>query len=91
MSTSYNRRYQQIRISKSFIVSYKRILFYFQQGFIWGFYISKVLFKFIFYRRYVDDIFVLFKSTDHLKKNVKYFNTCHRNMPFSFEMVKCPF
>ena len=33
-----------------------------------------------FYRRYVDDIFVLFKSTDHLEKFCNYFNTCHPNM-----------
>ena len=29
-----NRRYQQRRISKSFIISYKRILFHFQRGYI---------------------------------------------------------
>ena len=38
-----------------------------------------------FYRRYVDDIFVLFKSTDHLKKFRNYFNICQPNMSFSFE------
>ena len=37
-------------------------------------------FKPVFYRRYVDDIFVLFKSTDHLEKFCNYFNTCHPNM-----------
>ena len=42
-------------------------------------------FKPVFYRRYVDDIFVLFKSTDHLEKFRNYFNTCHPNMSFSFE------
>ena len=43
-------------------------------------------FKPVFYR-YVD-VFVLFKSTDHLKKLRNYFNTCHRNMSFSFEKEK---
>ena len=42
-------------------------------------------FKPVFYRRYVDNIFLLFKSTDHLKKNCNYFNTCDPNMSFSFE------
>ena len=37
-------------------------------------------FKPVFYRRYVDDIFVLFKSADHLEKFCNYFNTCHPNM-----------
>ena len=39
-------------------------------------------FKPVFYRRYgyVDDIFVLFESTEHLSKFRDYFNTCHPNM-----------
>ena len=45
-------------------------------------------FKPVFYKRYVDDIFVLFKSTDHLIKFRNYFNTCHPNMSFSFEEQK---
>ena len=45
-------------------------------------------FKPVFYRRYVDHIFVLFKSTDHLVKFRNYFNTCHPNMSFSFEEEK---
>ena len=47
-----------------------------------------------FCRRYVDDVFVLFKSTDHIEKFRNYFNTCHEKMYFSFEKektVKCPF
>ena len=39
----------------------------------------------VFYRRYADDIFVLFESADHLPKFRDYFNTCHPNMSFSFE------
>ena len=45
-------------------------------------------FKPVFYRRYVDDIFVLFKSAEHLSKFRDYFNMCHQNMSFSFEEEK---
>ena len=45
-------------------------------------------FKPIFYRRYVDDIFVLFESAEHLSKFRDYFNTCHPNMSFSFDQAK---
>ena len=39
----------------------------------------------IFYRNYVDDIFVLFESAKHLPKFHAYLNTYHPNMSFSFE------
>ena len=42
-------------------------------------------FKPVFYRGYVDDIFVFFESAEHLSKFRNNFNTCHPNMPFSFE------
>ena len=45
-------------------------------------------FKPVFYRRYVDGIFVLFKWAEHLSEFRNYFNTCHRNMSFSFEQEK---
>ena len=45
-------------------------------------------FKSIFYRRHLDDIFVLFGSVEHLSKFCDYFYTCHPNMYFSFEQVK---
>ena len=45
-------------------------------------------FKPVYYRRYVDDIFVLFKSRDHLIKFREYLNKCHPNMKFSFEEEK---
>ena len=45
-------------------------------------------FKPVFYRRYVDDIFVLFELAEHLSKFRNHFNTCHPNMPFSFEQEK---
>ena len=42
-------------------------------------------FKPVFYRKCVDDIFVLLKSADDLVKFRNYFNNCHLNMSFSFE------
>ena len=49
---------------------------------------KRAFFKPIFYRRYVDHIFVLFKSTDLLEKFRNYFNTCHPNISFSSEKEK---
>ena len=45
-------------------------------------------FKPVFYRRYVDDIFLLFKSNDHLKYFQDFLNSCHSNMSFSMETEK---
>ena len=45
-------------------------------------------FKQVFYRRYVDDIFVLFESAEHLSKFRDYFNTCHLSTSSSFEQEK---
>ena len=45
-------------------------------------------FKPVFYRRYVDGIFVLWESAEHLPKFRNYFHTCHSNMSFSFEQEK---
>ena len=42
-------------------------------------------FKPVFSRRYVDDIFVLFKSKDHLKYFQGLLNFCHINISFSME------
>ena len=39
-------------------------------------------FQSVYYRRYVNDIFVLFYSTDHLKKFKNYLNPKHRNIRF---------
>ena len=39
----------------------------------------------VFFRKYIDDIFVLFESTEHFSKFRNYPNTCHSNMSFSFE------
>ena len=42
-------------------------------------------FKPVVYKRYVDDIFVLFKSKEHLKLFVNYMNSKHRNIKFTLE------
>ena len=41
----------------------------------------------VYYRRYVD-IFLLFRSCDHVIKFRNYLNKCHPNMKFSFEEEK---
>ena len=38
-----------------------------------------------YYRRYVDDIFLMFESRDHVKKFLKYMNSRHPNIQFSCE------
>ena len=38
-----------------------------------------------YYGRYVDDIFVLFKSSDHWKRFQSYLNSYHVNMSFTTE------
>ena len=43
-------------------------------------------FKPVVYRRYVDDIFVLFKSKDHLLLFTKHLNTRHKNLKFTFDL-----
>ena len=42
-------------------------------------------FKPVYYRRYVDNTFVLLRSRDHLIKFKDYLNKCHSNLKFSFE------
>ena len=42
-------------------------------------------FKPVYYRRYVDDIFALFRSPDHLEKFIKYLNSKHKNIKFTYE------
>ena len=42
-------------------------------------------FKPIYYRRYVDDIFVLFSSPDHLASFQEYLNKKHANISFTSE------
>ena len=45
-------------------------------------------FKPQFYRRYVDDIFVMFKKRDHVKKILRYINSRHRNTKFTCKEEK---
>ena len=42
-------------------------------------------FKPIIYRRYVDDIFLLFRSKNHIKKFRNYLNHQHKNIKFTSE------
>ena len=42
----------------------------------------------LYYRRYDDDIFVLFNSAEHLKRFHSYLNPCHLNMSFIIENEK---
>ena len=46
-------------------------------------------FKPVFYRRYVDNIFVLFKSAEYLSKFRDCLNTCHSSN--KRKMANCPF
>ena len=42
----------------------------------------------LYYRRYVDDIFVLFNSGEHLKRFPSYLNSRHLNISFTIEYEK---
>ena len=42
-------------------------------------------FKPVYYRRYVNDIFALFRSPDHLEKFTDYLNSKHKNIKFTYE------
>ncbi len=42
-------------------------------------------FKPIFYRRYVDDTFLLFKSEEHIQQFLVYLNACHKSIKFTVE------
>ena len=45
----------------------------------------RLQFKSKFYRRYVDDIFLMFEKKEHVKKFFWYMNSRHRNNKFTFE------
>ena len=47
--------------------------------------IFSVKFKPVYYKRYVDDIFVLFRSPHHLERFYEYLNTKHANIKFTKE------
>ena len=42
-------------------------------------------FKPKYYHRYMDDIFLMFEKKDHMKKFLKYMNSYHQNIKFTFE------
>ena len=42
----------------------------------------------LYYRRYVDDIFVLFNSAEHLKRFYSYLNSRHLNLSLTIENKK---
>ena len=51
-------------------------------------------FKPLYYKRYMDDTFLLFSSEDHYKKFFRYINSRHKNMSFTYEVEsddKLPF
>ena len=45
-------------------------------------------FRPLYYRRYVDDTFLLFASESHVKKFLRYMNSRHANINFTFEIEK---
>ena len=38
-----------------------------------------------FFRRYVDDVFLLFDNQDQVKKFLRYMNSRHKNITFTYE------
>ena len=40
----------------------------------------------VFYARYVDDVFVLLRSADHVQQLVSYLSSQHTNINFTFEV-----
>ena len=42
----------------------------------------------VFYARYVDDIFVLLRSSDHVARLATYFSSKHRIINFTFELER---
>ena len=42
-------------------------------------------FKYVYYKRYVDNIFALFRSCHHFEKFNEYLNTKHANIKFTNE------
>ena len=42
-------------------------------------------FKPVYYRKYVDEIFTVFRSPNHVEKFTNYLNSKHKNITFNFE------
>ena len=49
-----------------------------------------VHFKPLYYRRYVNDSFVVFRSSDHIIPFLEYLNPKHPNIKFTYEIEKNP-
>ena len=49
---------------------------------------SSLEYRPLYYRRYVDDVFVLFNSPENLKRFHCYLNSCHLNISFTTENEK---
>ena len=47
-----------------------------------------IAFKPLFYKRYVDDTFVIFSNSDHATHFLNYINAQHRNISFTMERQK---
>ena len=48
----------------------------------------------VYYKRYMDDTFLLFSTRDHIKKFLRFINSRHKNMSFTYEVEnndKLPF
>ena len=45
-------------------------------------------FKLVYYKRYVDDIFVLFEKPGKVSRFVKYMNKRHKDIKFSLKLKK---
>ena len=45
-------------------------------------------FKPLYYRRYVDDSFIVFKSRDHILPFLNYLNSKHTNITFTYDVEK---
>ena len=43
-------------------------------------------FKRVVYKRYVNNTFLIFRSTEHAEKFEKYFNRTHKNIAFTSEI-----
>ena len=41
-----------------------------------------IQFKPKYYRRYVDDVILMFEHKDHIKRFLRYMNSRHRNIQF---------
>ena len=42
-------------------------------------------FKSKYYGRYIDDMFLMFEKKDHVKRFLKYMNSRHQNIKFTFD------